>query len=434
MFPGTILGASTLYSAMTACAAVAAIIVGGEFLLAGSRSEPRTSNTSRFADFDRMRVVARLIGLAMTLGSITAVYALLPEYQGSFYFPFWNFLEILSPVLLLTPLYFIWIDRRIAPAHDAYAQLGGLLLKRRPAELHWPTLRTHITGWAVKAFFLPLMVVYLNGEVRSVFGTYRVLAPNTMAIYHFLYEVAYLIDLLFCVVGYTLTVRALDSHIRSTEPTAFGWVIALICYQPFYSVIGGTYLRYDDGLFWDNWLTGFPVVQAIWGTVIIALLFIYSLSTAAFGLRFSNLTHRGIITRGPYRYTKHPAYLSKNLSWWLISVPFISNVAWYEAIRNCCLLGLINLVYFLRARTEERHLSRDPEYVAYAQRINEHGLLRPLARYLPFLRYTGPQAPLLPIPGPHTTTTRTSPARSHAQPTLVHRPENFRRSGLVDDD
>jgi hypothetical protein len=60
------------------------------------------------------------------------------------------------------------------------------------------------------------------------------------------------------------------------------------------------------------------------------------------------------------------------------------------ALRNCCLLGLVNLVYYVRARTEEQHLSRDPTYVAYALWINEHGLLRGLSRLLPFARYRVP--------------------------------------------
>jgi protein-S-isoprenylcysteine O-methyltransferase Ste14 len=120
------------------------------------------------------------------------------------------------------------------------------------------------------------------------------------------------------------------------------------------------------------------------------LLFIYALCTVSFGLRFSNLTHRGIITSGPYRFTKHPAYWSKNLSWWLVSVPFVSEFGWKMALRNCCILGLVNLIYYARARTEERHLSRDPTYVAYALWMNEHGLLRWVSRWLPFTRYRAP--------------------------------------------
>ena len=73
-----------------------------------------------------------------------------------------------------------------------------------------------------------------------------------------------------------------------------------------------------------------------------------------------------------------------------VSVPFISDQGWQMGLRNCCLLALLNLIYFARARTEERHLSRDPDYVAYALWINDHGLLRHVGRLLPFLRYRAP--------------------------------------------
>jgi protein-S-isoprenylcysteine O-methyltransferase Ste14 len=44
---------------------------------------------------------------------------------------------------------------------------------------------------------------------------------------------------------------------------------------------------------------------------------IYAWATVAFGLRFSNLTYRGVLTNGPYAFTRHPAYLSKNAFWWM---------------------------------------------------------------------------------------------------------------------
>src|SRR5258708_5983980 len=92
---------------------------------------------------------------------------------------------------------------------------------------------------------------------------------------------------------------------------------------------------------------------------------IYVWSTCSFGVRFSNLTNRGIITEGPYRYFKHPAYLSKNIAWWMMSVPFISQHNILDAIRACICLLLTNLIYGIRAWTEERHLLRDPAYQTY---------------------------------------------------------------------
>jgi hypothetical protein len=114
--------------------------------------------------------------------------------------------------------------------------------------------------------------------------------------------------------------------------------------------------------------------------MILLLVAIYVWSTIAFGARFSNLTHRGIITNGPYRYSKHPAYLSKNLSWWLISTPFMLSGNAAQSLRACILLCMLNGIYYLRAKTEERHLSLDPVYRQYVLWIEQHGLLRRLDR------------------------------------------------------
>jgi protein-S-isoprenylcysteine O-methyltransferase Ste14 len=247
----------------------------------------------------------------------------------------------------------------------------------------------------VKGFFLPLMVVYLSGEVGALGVAFSNFLANSDTWYQFCYDIGYMIDLLFCVVGYTITLRLFDSHIRSTEPTTFGWIIALMCYMPFYRTIGDMYLHYDDNIYWDNWLAGIPWLRGVWAGAIIFLVLVYGLATVSFGLRFSNLTYRGVITNGPYRYTKHPAYLSKNLSWWLISVPWVwaPDGHWYEALRNCCLIALLNLVYYLRARTEENHLSlRDPDYVAYALWMEEHGLMSWVGRLFPVFRYKPPAA------------------------------------------
>lgn len=89
----------------------------------------------------------------------------------------------------------------------------------------------------------------------------------------------------------------------------------------------------------------------------------------SFGTRFSNLTNRGIVVHGPYRFLKHPAYVAKNLSWWLISIPFVAHGSIQENARACLLLGVMNLVYYLRAKTEERHLRADPAYRIYVRWI-----------------------------------------------------------------
>ena len=352
----------------------------------------------RLRPIDPRRVCLRVFGLGATLGLVAFAYWLFPEYGGSFYDPYWKFLKALAPVMLLSPLYCGWIDARAENPRDELVEFGEFLL--RPLQAPNPTaIRRHLLGWTVKGFFLPLMAVYLNNDFNSLIHSFREGGTSAFASYHFWFTLSYTIDLLFCVIGYTVAIRLFNAQIRSVEPTVLGWIVALLCYEPFFSVINQRFLRYEGDNFW-TWLQHWPTLRSLWAGSIIALLMIYSFSTVAFGLRFSNLTHRGIITSGPYRFTKHPSYLSKNLSWWLISVPFVASQGPSAALRHCLALALLNCVYFLRARTEERHLSRDPAYVAYARWIDTHGMLNALGRLIPWLKYrapvTAPPTPLSP--------------------------------------
>jgi hypothetical protein len=232
------------------------------------------------------------------------------------------------------------------------------------------------------------MFTYLMNNTNYLFTNDFSTSTNAFPMfYDYMYNLLYSIDLLYVSAGYLLTLKLFDSHIRTTEPTLFGWIVALHCYQPFWSLFSNSYIAYDDGYFWGNMLANHYEVYKLYGTIILLLITIYVLSTVVFGVRFSNLTNRGIITNGPYRLMKHPAYISKNISWWLISIPFISFEGTDVALKHSILLIILNIVYYLRAKTEERHLSLDPVYVEYATAMNEKGMFKRLYKILPFLRY-----------------------------------------------
>ena len=115
-----------------------------------------------------------------------------------------------------------------------------------------------------------------------------------------------------------------------------------------------------------------------------ALTLVYALATAAFGPRFSNLTARGTITGGPYRLTRHPAYLAKNLFWWSATLPFLPTGGhMLDALRNTAMLAVVSGIYWWRARTEEAHLlADDPDYRAYYDWAAAHA---PVTRALAWL-------------------------------------------------
>jgi protein-S-isoprenylcysteine O-methyltransferase Ste14 len=365
------------------------------------------------------RVATKLLGFTVTLAPFALAYWAFPEYNGSFYEPFYDlFRRSWAGLLLATATYFTIVDSHMREPKDSYWRLGSIVLgtgRRERVEsagragapyrgwfgraivARWDgeggsEIANHYRGWLVKAYFFPLMFVWLNNSTYNV--VHYDLTPASWANVHaytFLYDFIFFIDLVFTTVGYALCFRPLDTHIRTAEPTMLGWAVALFCYEPFFSgLMEKQYVKYG-GIGFDAWLHDYPTFRWAWAFVILFLITIYVLATITFGVRFSNLTHRGILTNGPYRFTKHPAYVSKNISWWLASVPFVVTDDVPHAIRRCMLLAVVNFMYFMRAKTEERHLSRDPTYVAYALWMNDHGWLRFL-RVIPIFRYDPPAA------------------------------------------
>ena len=327
------------------------------------------------------RVLTKLLGLLGSVGFIALLYWLFPEYAShGFYANYWAGLRVVLPLWALVSLpYIYWVDRRLREPRDALWQMGRLLT------LQWDdvsgrVLGQHLLGWLVKGYYLPLMFTYFCDNLDKLLHYNLNQLHGFRGVYDWAYFTLYFIDVALVSMTYLMSLKLTDTHIRSTEPSVFGWIAALVCYEPFWSLIGAQYIAYDNGRGWGVWLGGSPGLYALWGSLILLMLVIYVWSTIAFGARFSNLTHRGIITNGPYRYSKHPAYLAKNLSWWLISMPFMLSVSLAQSLRCCLLLCMLNGIYYLRAKTEERHLALDPVYQQYARWIELRGLLRGLDR------------------------------------------------------
>lgn len=91
-----------------------------------------------------------------------------------------------------------------------------------------------------------------------------------------------------------------------------------------------------------------------------------------------------MLTNGPYAFTRHPAYLSKNLFWWCSTLPFlVTTGSLLEAVRNTVFLGCVSGIYYWRARTEEAHLlAEDAKYRAYHAWMSEHGAITARLRRL----------------------------------------------------
>jgi protein-S-isoprenylcysteine O-methyltransferase Ste14 len=341
--------------------------------------------------------LVKIAGIWAIWAVIGSLYCIARWYWDGNYLFSMQLLGLSSPLLLVLSVpYIIWLDRRLKDPKDGAWHFGRLVIGK-PRGVEREIVYDFLRAWAVKGFFLAFMISIVPGNwADTVRPVAEEIAANPVNLVRWLIAIMFLIDVSFATVGYMLTMKPLDAHIRSANPYAAGWAAALICYPPFILMNPGGPLDYHQGTAgsgaWTHWLEGAPLALAGMGLVLVVLTGIYAWATVAFGLRFSNLTHRGILTHGPYAWTKHPAYLSKNIFWWLATMPFLTVTGNpVDLIRNCVILGLVSGVYYWRARTEERHLSADPAYVEYAEWMERNG---PIPRAIRWVRGKGRPEPL----------------------------------------
>ncbi|MEO0906099.1 MAG: DUF1295 domain-containing protein [Pseudomonadota bacterium] len=351
----------------------------------------------------------KIIGLWATWAVLGAVYCLGRWYwDGGYLFA----MEVLSlaivPMIVLSVPYVIWLDRYMVDPVDATWHFGALVTGRGgPVDGHldgdgavgddghiggravdFEQVKKHWRAWAIKGFFGAFMISILPGGFAFVVeAELAALMGNPVALVGLLVGFLFMIDVHMGTVGYVFTLRPLDAHIRSGNPLLAGWLAALVCYPPFVvGIIGrdALILGYEHSVAgWAHWMAGSPAMLWVWGGWLVLLIAVYAWATVAFGIRFSNLTYRGVLTNGPYRFTRHPAYLTKNLFWWSSVLPFlVTNGSPVDAIRNCVFLLAVNGIYYWRARTEEQHLlGEDPKYREYYDWMEQNGLITaPLAR------------------------------------------------------
>ena len=179
--------------------------------------------------------------------------------------------------------------------------------------------------------------------------------------YLLLFHLIFVIDVSIAIIGYSFASRWLGNRTKSVDATLSGWVVALMCYPPLNTGFTSQFISYN-GLE-THQLIRDPYIM----TAILILLFIlysiYVLSTASLGFKFSNLTNRGIVSIGPYSIVRHPAYVSKNLSWWIDNTFVLTNI-WATVA-----MVLWNGIYIARALTEERHLQKDRAYIEYRDKV-----------------------------------------------------------------
>ncbi len=219
----------------------------------------------------------------------------------------------------------------------------------------------------VKFFFLPIMLNFFLSNYSSVKDTFfnfsgisALFSINSFnnILYPFLLSLIFMVDTLWFSFGYAFEAGALKNKVKSVEPTFIGWAVTLICYPPFNSFYG-KYIAWHANDYIDFSTPNITFVARI---LIVLLLIVYVSATLALGTKCSNLTNRGVVSRGPYRFIRHPAYTGKVFSWWVTIIPIMSPLAFFSMFSWSC-------IYYLRAITEERHLMQDPDYKKYCEKV-----------------------------------------------------------------
>jgi protein-S-isoprenylcysteine O-methyltransferase Ste14 len=326
--------------------------------------------------------ITKLAGFWATWAFIAGLYCIFRFYWRDNYLFAMELFTATAPILFVLSIpYVFWVDRRLIEPRDSVWHFGAWLTGRDGVDNQ--EIYKHLRSWAVKGFFLAFMLSIVPPNFRGVVAAdFAAVQTDPVALIGWLINLMFVIDVAMATNGYLLTMRPLDSHIRSATPYAAGWTAALMCYPPFIMMGGNGPLDYHPATAeWSHWLSPYPALLYGVGAVLVVLTAIYAWATVAFGIRFSNLTDRGILTHGPYAWTKHPAYISKNLFWWLATMPFLATSdSLIDVIRNCAILAMVSGIYFWRAKTEEWHLSVNAEYQDYVAWMEDHGIFAKLKR------------------------------------------------------
>ena len=332
-----------------------------------------------------LRIGMKLVGLAALLGVVVIVCSVFPFFTQSSAVQ-WiigaghTTIPAFIALAVATILYVAITDLIAEEPDDYLNQVGRAVLMQ---DFREKDVLFALRLLAIKCFFLALM---FSGGMASLSDLADKPAwafpPLSAAWFEGLIRLAFLLDVVLAAGGYIATFKLFGWHVRTTETTALGWLVCLICYEPFFPAISHAFVPYGEGPGWENVIQEGSAVFMLWSAATLFFTLTYVWATVAFGPRFSNLTHRGIITTGPYRFLKHPAYVSKNIAWWLVAIPSFIASGLAEGLARAVMLAMISCIYLLRARAEERMLSEDPAYRDYAATVAANGLLAMAKRRL----------------------------------------------------
>jgi hypothetical protein len=389
---GRTLSLSSAHLAVIIASAVTILVCLLEFFRAPWRAQPRPKVAAKTV---LSRALIKWIGTQLGFAVALFGWWLLAEYRRPYYAPFFETLSWLGIAFpLITAMCIFYTEWRVGPEDEKNHHMGLVALGRW-SKVNWTLVRDDLLSWVIKWFFLPINfceLVYAAERFRTV-GPSVFDMPFT-SLQGIIMGALYGFIIASIIPGYLFSARLFNTQVRKIDFSWLGWLVTMCCYSPFVNSFFNRWFDYNPQQLtagsmqpWITYTQDFTPLLYLVGGAIIFLEVMHYWGEAIFGIRASNISHRGIITNGPLRFCKHPVYLSKCLAWLLIWMPFMIGGGIIENFRLTLLWFCVSGIYLMRGWVEERLLASDPVYVAYGRWIDRHGLFAWAGKLVPPLSF-----------------------------------------------
>jgi len=341
------------------------------------------------------RAAIKWLGVMGGIAVLYAVWWLFPLYDSPYYAPINDLAALVIPPIAVIAAYLLYMECRLGEQHEI-SWHSGLLLLGRWREINWQVMKDGAFVLLVRAVFLPLNFCSLLSNIRDLrqYDASMLDVSNWPNFHANMMQIIYTLLIATIVPGYVFSARLINTHVRAIDTTWFGWAVTMACYPPFVGGVFGALFNYHPHRFdapyikpWIFFTDGTPWLLYTMGAAIILCELVHLWGEAILGIRASNLSHRGVISNGPFRYTRHPIYVSKCLGWLLISLPFLMGDTVFECLRLMLLWFGVCGIYVLRSAVEERVFMDDPNYVSYALWVDKHGAFAWFGKQMPWLTF-----------------------------------------------
>ncbi len=229
--------------------------------------------------------------------------------------------------------------------------------------------RKVLLNLVIRFYFIPVMVsqIYSNVNNAVYSSNRRFMDFSYLSICSWILSMLWLMDALNTSLSYCVESRWIENRSRSVDTTVGGWLVCVACYAPINGATGALFPfgPLAGAAHPGSILSGSMTFLYAFRTLEALLLGLHIYAVTSLGPSMANLTFKKLQTRGLYGVIRHPGTTFKLIMWWMQSA------AYAEFWRVEYIFGQLmwNVLYVLRAFTEERHLSNYREYRDYKDKV-----------------------------------------------------------------